>query len=129
MNSKEALARIYDYHSEPVFDSDGTTFENMFEKECYAIQKDLDRLEQLEKENQELKEKTEKTIDEFLEHAQKNFRKYAKCKRALDILKDSFEIKGVEEYFDDGYVIDTKLYYLGISKEEYELLKEVLEYE
>ena len=96
-----------------------------------------------EKENQELKETLNKTRKMGLEiieekeqlsnelHKLKCYRnielyKISKLKKALDVLKDKFEINGVEEYFDGGYVIDTKFYYVCINKEEYELLKEVL---
>lgn len=59
------------------------------------------------------------------EKLEQDLDKLEQLKKALDILKHKFEIKGVKEYLD-GYVIDTKLYYIGISQEEYELLKEVL---
>lgn len=105
-------------------------------KEYKQIKQDLDRLEQLEKENKELN----RQLDVFFNKLDKNtiraidlisydlLDENTKLKKALDILKHKFEIKGVKEYLD-GYVIDTKLYYIGISQEEYELLKEVSEYE
>lgn len=49
MNSKEALESIRDYHNETVYDIDNIYTENMFEKELDIIEKDLDRLEKLEK--------------------------------------------------------------------------------
>lgn len=101
--------------------------------DCYFIEN-----EKLEKENKELKEKTEKIIDELIEHEQKTFRKYAKCKRALDILKEKLDIK-LEVYHCGGCTLNHKiipncvtpnercLRYLEV--EEYELLKSVLEEE
>ena len=56
MTSKEALQNIRDYHNETVYDIDNIYTENMFEKQLNIIEKDLDRLEELEKENKELKE-------------------------------------------------------------------------
>lgn len=49
MNSKKALKNIRDYHNETVYDTDSIYTENIFEKELDAIEKDLERLEKLEK--------------------------------------------------------------------------------
>ena len=87
------------------------------------------KCKQLEKENQKLKEDLEESFDyNALRQLKINSLEdeNTKLKKAFEILKNKFEIKGVKEYLD-GYVIDTKLYYIGISQEEYELLKSVLE--
>ena len=54
MNSKEALGDIRDYHNETVIDNYCTYTENMFEKELDIIEKDLDRLEEHRKIEEEL---------------------------------------------------------------------------
>lgn len=63
------------------------------------IKKDLDRLE---KENKKLK-------------------------KAIKILKNRFEITGVQQDFDDEYLIETSSYFIYINKEQYKLLKQVFE--
>lgn len=54
MNSKEALENIRDYHNETVIDNYCTYTENMFEKELDIIEKDLDRLEEHKKIEEEI---------------------------------------------------------------------------
>ena len=54
MTSKEALADIRDYHNETVIDNYCSYTENMFEKELDIIEKDLDRLEEYSKIEEEL---------------------------------------------------------------------------
>lgn len=56
MNSKKALKNIRDYHNETVYDTDSIYTENIFEKELDAIEKDLSRLEKLEKVIEDIKQ-------------------------------------------------------------------------
>lgn len=65
------------------------------------IKQDLERLEKLEEENDKLK-------------------------KVIEILKDRFEIVAITEDRDSEYIIETLSYFLYITKEQYELLKEVL---
>lgn len=91
----------------------------MCEQWHQVIKQDLDKLEQLEKKYQKLEETYKKRAElcsEFAEYT----RQYEKV---LDFLMDKFklELKGNRLYF---------LYnnqYFELDKEEYELLKEVLE--
>ena len=102
-----------------------------------TIKQDLERLEQLEKENQELRDKlhqikntiknhsneTEKFVDELWEEN-------CKYKNAIKILKDNLII----EFDDDGRIIHLKdditqicdYTLLSLNKQNYQLLKEVL---
>lgn len=111
-----------------------------FENLADTIKQDLERKEQLEKENQELRDKlhqikntiknhsneTEKFVDELWEE---NF-KYI---NAIEILKNNLFI----EFDDDCRIIHLKddrtqicdYTLLSLNKQDYQLLKEVLEYD
>ena len=114
MNSKEALARltycVNDMESE--------------EKYYKTIKKDLDRLEELEKENQELKENSK----EICECDVDRLNKIDKDLKALEIIKEHsfmFVEKGqlyVGRYGDIELLLEEDDFE---DKHEYELLKEV----
>lgn len=59
------------------------------------------------------------------ERLEQDLDRLKQIEKALDILKKVFEIKNVHEEVD-VYVIETETYLLSLTKEEYELLKEVL---
>ena len=99
------------------------------------IKQDLDKLEQLEKENQELKEtlnKTRKMGLEIIEEKEQlsnelhklncyrniELNEITKLKKALDILKEKNKL--------NTYYLSLVEYDDGLTIEEYELLKEVL---
>ena len=90
------------------------------------ISQDLERLEKLEKENQELKEryKHRAEISNELNEALNQYEK------ALEILNDKFKFElGVSVVKEKYYYSLEFLYnnqYFTITQEEYELLKEVL---
>ena len=147
MNSKECLNKILDllnYEQVDECDKKGL---------LRIIKQDLDKLEQLEKENQELKETLNKTRKMGLETIEEKeqlsnelhklncyrnieLNEISKLKRALNILKEKLDIK-LEIYHNGGCTLNHKiisncitpdercLRYLEV--EEYELLKEVLE--
>ena len=113
MNSKEAITRIDDvlYINEV-----RTQVQDEILSLLKIIEQDLDRLEQLEKENQELKERYKKRAElcnEFCEY----IKQYEK---ALEILKEVVSL-------NCDKTLETERQFLRLSKEEYELLKEVLE--
>ena len=99
------------------------------------IKQDLDKLEQLEKENQELKKtlnKTRKMGLEIIEEKEQlsnelhklncyrniELNEITKLKKALDILKEKIKL--------NTYYLSLVEYDDGLTIEEYELLKEVL---
>lgn len=123
MNSKESLKWLKEHHEyliKQYFDNPFVSKETAFDLANPKFMEIEQHIEELEKENQELKEKTEKIIDELIEHEQKTFRKYAKCKRALDILQEVVSL-------NCDKTLETERQFLRLSQEEYELLKEVLE--
>lgn len=99
-----------------------------------AVVEDLKRLETLEEENQDLKNRLaneQLAFDKLFESNQKLSELYAKLKKTIDILKDKLGLYLVEETFgkETIYALMSKVLGICISnhtKEEYELLKEVL---
>jgi hypothetical protein len=97
-----------------------------------TIKKDLDRLKQLEKENQGVKDDNTR-LWHSIEYANNEI---AKLKKAIDILKENLFIQFEEvndclmvklkEYKDQD--CDYTIMFLD-NKEDYELLKEVLDFE
>lgn len=138
MNSKEALRTIGNTATKFI-KSDGIgrpriyySIREMKKKEINIIKQDLDRLEQLEKENQELKEKfkmLEENEDVVLTTLEISVQENTKFKKALDILKGKLELP-LEDDFDVINKDDIHLYRLRtkalVNEEEYELLKSVL---
>jgi predicted nuclease with TOPRIM domain len=103
-------------------------------QEYKQITQDLDRLEQLEKENQELKEKHEQLKARYKHRAKlcNEFCDYCKeYEKVIDILIENFPIKflGYNKYGAKPYEIMINGYIIGFDKEPYELLKEVLDFE
>lgn len=100
------------------------------------IKQDLDRLEQLEKENQELKKELKRcqdTIKKWTDNHSKLIIENGKMKKALGILKEKVYLK-VKKYCKEDYENPYKLevemdYSYDLTREEYELLKSVLEEE
>lgn len=120
MNSKEKLEKLCGMCVYRDFTKNKETFE------LISLAKDLlnefERLEKLEKEHNKLKERY-KHRAETSNDLCKAVKQYEK---AIEILKDRFEIVEVKEDYDGEYIIETSTYFLYITKEQYELLKEVL---
>ena len=135
MTSKKCLNKIQHHIN-------GTELSGKELLECYeTIYKDLDRLENLEKENQDLKDKNSlitKAIESdvsngelFKSMAMLLHMKIEKLEKAIEILKERFDFN----FNDEDKVI--YLFIKGISlhiyswcfksQQKYELLKEVLE--
>ena len=130
MNSKEALERIVDNFGECEVGS--RYYDLDFLKDINTIKQDLERKEELEKENQEMKNHIDSEVDfltnELHEQKERNidlYRRYEKLKKAIEILKDKSKLILKN---DNGYYIECGKYgYLDLTQQEYELLKEVLE--
>lgn len=133
MNSKEALNRLFDN-----LQCEGCHIECYLKgeekEECYKwyeiIKKDLDRLEKLEKDIKELR----KAIKTWNENGGKLLKENIELKKAIEILVNKrVNILILKYCIEKGEGIDTyNLYYTTeeqLTKEEYELLKEVLENE
>lgn len=98
-----------------------------FQEEFDLIKQDLERLEKLEKENQELKERykrraeTSKELNEALTQHQK----------VIEILKDKLCVRnGTYSFSKDSYYLGVKGSFNNLkelTQEQYNLLKEVLE--
>ena len=158
MNSKEALDEIIRSLNETTTGINGlgeVVVDNCLirsnKAELEIIQKDLERLEILEQENEELKEKIRLThtefgfnnLSDFRKQMRENYIELVKLKKAIDIikqcspnlveeksqLKDDLFTRHLFEYKENpassNYVL-AFMYDSFISKEEYELLKEVL---
>ena len=97
-----------------------------------TIKKDLDRLEKLEKENQELR----KAIKQWNINGGNLLKENTKLKKAIEILNDKLDIK-LEVYHNGGCTLNHKIIsncivshercLRHLEVEEYKLLKEVLE--
>lgn len=109
MNSKEALEILF-----ASYNFDGNYHDLIIARE--KLEQDLDKLEKLEKENKELR----KAVKSWNENCGKLIRENIKCKRALDILVEVVSL-------NSNRILETERNLLRLSKEEYELLKEVLE--
>ena len=83
------------------------------------IVKDLERKEQLEKENQELKESFKISSNDQIYYRYNELKtEYQKLKKAIEILKKVVFLNPYE-------FLQTECQCYGLSKKEYELLKEV----
>ena len=126
MNSKELLEEYYEYVETQIVD-------DIIEK----LKPHLERLEQLEKENQELK-KSNKEIEELYLNENKHWcetidslrKENTKLKLAIDVLKDKkvvvshlLETKSVGEYNFPFKNFSSSF----LTQEEFELLRSVLE--
>ena len=116
MNSKEALKRLENYLKD-------LPYAINYKKEHNLIKQDLDRLEKLEKENR-------KQLSTILDLDIEN----RTLKQAFEILKDILKIQiGVR--VDERKILIVSIVEVGewfaidITKEQYELLKEVLDNE
>ena len=98
-------------------------FIEVFGDDFNTIKQDLERLEKLEEENQDLKNRLaneQLAFDKLFESNQKLSELYAKLKKTIDILKDRKNIlkyNGLKGTYELGW----------LTQEEYELLKEILE--
>lgn len=136
MTPKEALQMIQDNLTPRVL--------GIFPVEFHIVKEALYRLEQLEKENQDLKElikeykRFKKLANQVIEKFQignKNLtEENEKCKKVIDILKNKANIRLHILKNTDGskiYEIEFILGYYStiheITQQEYDLLKEVLE--
>lgn len=128
MTSKEALERL---GAEKLARGELIRNDSKVEPYIECINKDLERLEVLEKENIELKELQELNKQGLWNLKQEN----EKLKKALKILKDHVQFKLVPIVSNDpilegayhfGMKIDKYGYYATLPKIEAEVLKEVL---
>ena len=126
MNSKEECLKlaILEYEKETIDDENNQWVKNIL-KELKLIEQDLDRLEQLEKENQELKKKLDSIPPEFdgylyfAKSISNVVKENTKLKIAIDLIKDYLTIAN-----------DVPLMTFAercFTEQEVELLKEVLE--
>ena len=119
MNSKQALDHIKHMADWEYYD---------IKDDILPIEKDLERLEKLEKENQELKEKykiLEENEESVLTTLEISVQENAKLKKVIETLKQSL-LLSVGELRGIYYVLAYENNYC-MTKEEYDLLKEVLE--
>lgn len=134
MNSKEALENIK--HA-PGFMGGHSRYKSFLEsrtpflEDIEIIKKDLDKLEKLEKENQELRN----SIKSWDETAGNLLKENRKLKKTIEILKENLQLFLVQ---DIDPLINRKIYEVEISRnykiysgfevtqEQYELIKEVL---
>ena len=133
MNSKEALETIGMTKTNNIKSESLSKPRVMYlvkelrKKEIQTIKQDLDRLEKLEKENQELV--VNKNVAQGI--AIKLKEENDKLKQALEILKYKFKFElGVSVVKEKYYYSLEFLYvneYLTITQDQYELLKEVLD--
>ena len=130
MKSKEALENVKTAPSFMGGNPKYWTYLNSqfpFLEDIETIKQDLDRLEQLEKENQELVVNKNVAQGIAIKLKEENDR----LKKALEILKDKFKFElGVSVVKEKYYYSLEFLYnnqYFTISQEEYKLLKEVLD--
>ena len=132
MNSKESLKWLKDHHEyliKQYFDNPFVSKEEAFELANQKFIKIEQHIDELEKENQKLKERYKhraKLCEEFCEYNKQ-------YEKAIEILKENLYIEFKhDDYFmvkfkeDKEQECDYTIMFLD-NKEEYELLKEVLE--
>lgn len=93
------------------------------EESFKIIKQDLDRLETLEKENQELKEKCkmlEENEEAVLTTLEISVKENARLKKVIEILKKMCSL-------NNNKTLETEECFLRLTQEEYDLLKEVLD--
>lgn len=111
MNSKEALKRLKQETAPATYMPDSDTFK----EECIkVIEQDLDRLENLEKEHNKLKERY-KHRAETANDLCKAVKQYEK---AIDILMEVCSL-------NCNKTLETERHFLQLSQGDYEILKEV----
>ena len=132
----------YDFLKET--DKESATYVLTDMKLYEEILKDLERLEMLEKENQELKEKIEIsqkankelsfTANAYAKAQKPYIEKIQKLEKAIEILKDKLKIELIENLnipheplSKIKCCLQSEIWIKGITQQEYELLKEVLE--
>ena len=118
MNSKEALDKLYmAVDEELLYEQSGYIFATELTK---VIEQDLERLEQLEKENQNLKEVMKNREEGTIELI-----------KAIKILNDKFKFELGVSVVKEKYCYSLEFLfnnqYFSITKEQYELLKQVFE--
>jgi predicted RNase H-like nuclease (RuvC/YqgF family) len=126
--SLEALENLVHCKSETKCKECKHKYRCTMERDYNTIKQDLERLEQLEKENQELKDKGKELVKDF--HKAIDILK--KYKKAIDILKDRLTIEFDDKYNEINFEVSgsTEIDYVYLpfdDKQEYELLKEILE--
>lgn len=153
---QEALLKLHTMPSCSECEHYGKCFDKPYCKELYEqIKQDLERLEKLEKENQELKEdnlqmqgyydyyskenvELNKELKRCQEYIQKSVNDHknliienGKMKKALDILKDkiiNLETLNISADLDTYHeILKDNPFYDKLTQEEFKLLKEVLQ--
>ena len=124
MTSKEALER---YYSNLLYGNSGFQTDEEELEGLNAIKQDLERLEALEKENVELRQEVSALEDYSYDvDCEKEFliKENEKLKKVIEILKEHLYVKEL----DIDYILEfNSLYSNHLTKQEYELLKEVLD--
>lgn len=123
MTSKEALERLLMLARPCAYEvrEHRNSYCDMLEN---AITQDLERLEQLEKDNKELR----KAVKSWNDSIPKLIHENLKLKKAIEILKDHFKL--YYNRYTDVYELKADLPLSKIiTKKTYEILKEVLGYE
>ena len=121
MESKEALKDILDIlmNFEHIYAIDDT--HGVKKQKFEIIEKDLDRLEKLEKENQELKEKCrmlEENEEAVLTTLEISVQENTRLKKVIEIFRKMCSL-------NNNKTLETEECFLRLTEEEYELLKEV----
>ena len=121
MESKEALKDLLDIlmNFERFYAIDDT--HEVKKQKSEIIEKDLDRLEKLEKENQELKEKCkmlEENEEAVLTTLEISVQENTRLKKVIEIFRKMSSL-------NNNKTLETEECYLRLTEEEYELLKEV----
>ena len=121
MESKEALKDLLDIlmNFERIYAIDDT--HEVKKQKFEIIEKDLDRLEKLEKENQELKEKCrmlEENEEAVLTTLEISVQENTRLKKVIEIFRKMCSL-------NNNKTLETEECFLRLTEEEYELLKEV----
>ena len=122
MESKEALKDLLDIlmNFERFYAIDDT--HEVKKQKSEIIEKDLDRLEKLEKENQELKEKCrmlEENEEAVLATLEISVQENTRIKKVIEIFRKMCSL-------NNNKTLKTEECFLRLTEEEYSLLKEVL---
>ena len=123
MKNKEALEVLETLADNIDYKDYSVSTQNLVNKCFGKLEAYLQRLEELEKENQDLKD-NETIVSDYGVYL---WNENEKLKKAIEILKD--RIRPILVPSNDVYILRTNAWSYIIQEQEYELLKEVLENE